>query len=206
MEFEKLSSIFAILFLLDVLILAAIHSYLFKKNILIFFGMGQIATKNFIEITNIIGLYSFFIFTTLFGFVDFLKNEIPLIYFLTDFSYRVSGLVLMIFGFLLMLIAQIHLGKSWRVGIDEQTKDVLVTSGLYAFSRNPIFLALNMIFLSFFFAIPNYIFLVFAIVSLLSVHLQIKSEEKFLTQHYKEDYLKYCKTTGRYFTLGPFRA
>ena len=205
MEIEKLSSIFAILFLLDILVLATIHSYLFKKHTFIFFGIGKFSIKNFIEIANIIGLYSFFIFAALFGFVDFFKNEIPLIYFLTDFSYRVSGLVLMVFAFLLMLTAQLHLGKSWRVGIDQQTKDSLITSGLYTFSRNPIFLALNVIFLGFFLAIPNYIFLVFAIIGFLSVHLQIKEEEDFLIQHYKKDYLEYCKTTGRYFTLGSFR-
>ena len=62
MEIEKLSSIFAILFLLDILVLATIHSYLFKKNTLIFFGIGKLSIKNFIEIANIIGLYSFFIF------------------------------------------------------------------------------------------------------------------------------------------------
>ena len=151
------------------------------------------------------GFIHFLYLLLLFGFVDFFKNEIPLIYFLTDFSYRVSGLVLMVLAFLLMLIAQLHLGKSWRVGIDQQTKDKLIRYGLYAFSRNPIFLALNMIFLGFFLAIPNYIFLVFAIIGFVSVHLQVKEEEKFLIQHYKKDYLEYCKTTGRYFTLGSFR-
>ena len=204
MHIEKLSSIFAIIFLLDILILAAIHAYLFRKDALIFFGIRKIAVKSFIEIVNIIGLYSFFIFAALFGFVDFFKNEIPLIYFLTELSYRAGSLVLMVVGFLLLLIAQIHLGKSWRVGIDEQTKDDLITSGFYALSRNPIFLGLNMIFLGFFFAIPNYIFLASVVLGFLGIHLQTKEEEKFLFQHYK-DYSKYCKKTGRYFTLGSFQ-
>ena len=175
-----------------------------EKTRLFFFGIRKIAVKSFIETANIIGLYSFFIFAALFGFLDFFKNEIPLIYFLTDFSYRAGGLVLMALAFLLMLTAQIHLGKSWRVGIDEQTKDDLITSGLYVFLETQFFLGLNMIFLGFFFAIPNYIFLMFAVLGFLGIHLQIKEEEKFLIQHYK-DYSEYCKTTGRYLTLGSFQ-
>ena len=43
----------------------------------------------------------------------------------------------------IMLVAQAQMGLSWRIGIDEKNRTGLVTQGLFALSRNPIFLSLR---------------------------------------------------------------
>src|SRR5947209_18612591 len=50
-----------------------------------------------------------------------------------------AGAGLLFGGTFLMVLAQLHLGASWRIGIDEGAKPGLVTDGLYRFCRNPIF-------------------------------------------------------------------
>ena len=47
-----------------------------------------------------------------------------------------------------MWIAIYTMGKSWRVGIDNQNPDNLITHGIYRLSRNPIFLGLDGIVIS----------------------------------------------------------
>lgn len=40
------------------------------------------------------------------------------------------------------MVAQLNLGASWRIGIEESSNPGLVTSGFYRFCRNPIFFAI----------------------------------------------------------------
>ena len=57
-------------------------------------------------------------------------------------TLRVAGTVLVLGATALMLVAQLDLGASWRVGIEEGARPGLVTGGLYRYSRNPIYVAM----------------------------------------------------------------
>src|ERR1700753_1599247 len=46
------------------------------------------------------------------------------------------GVAMMAVGAAVVVIAQIGMGASWRVGIDSEHRTGLVTQGLYRFSRN----------------------------------------------------------------------
>lgn len=52
-----------------------------------------------------------------------------------------SGVALGAFGIGLVVTAQLHMGASWRIGISEE-RTGLVTSGLFAFVRHPIYTGL----------------------------------------------------------------
>jgi len=90
-------------------------------------------------------------------------------------------------------------GKSFRVGIDENTKDKLITNGTFSISRNPIYLAFITFFTGIFLAYPNIITLLFIILISLTIHRQILREEKFLKNHYGNEYEEYCGKVRRYF-------
>jgi protein-S-isoprenylcysteine O-methyltransferase Ste14 len=111
---------------------------------------------------------------------------------------KVSGVCLVSFGLMLDLLALLHFGDSWRVGIDEEKAGALVTRGIFAFTRNPIYLAFDLIFVGTFLINGTVIFLFFAVLGVGVSHRQILREEQFLSQRYGQAYRDYCKRTRRY--------
>lgn len=82
---------------------------------------------------------------------------------------------------------------------------VLVTSGVYASSRNPMYLGLlcNLIALSVYFATPVTL-MVPACFKIYMDHFQIHPEERILNQIFGEEYVAYCATVNRW--IGRSRA
>ena len=89
-------------------------------------------------------------------------------------------------------------GRSWRIGIDYDRPGQLVTQGIFAYTRNPIFLFLDLYFLGTWFIQRDLFFLVFAVVAMGGIHFQIREEEAFLAKHYGEPYRQYMLTVPRY--------
>jgi len=90
-------------------------------------------------------------------------------------------------------------GKSFRVGIDENTNNNLVTNGTFSISRNPVYLAFIAFFTGIFAAYPNIVTLIFLVLLVMAVHRQILREEIFLKIHYGNEYDEYCNKVRRYF-------
>jgi protein-S-isoprenylcysteine O-methyltransferase Ste14 len=114
---------------------------------------------------------------------------------------RFAGLVLVIVGFTLFVWAFYSFGHSWRVGFDTKTPGALVTSGIFALSRNPIYLFLDLWFVGIFLINGTLVFLIFALLALGHLHYQIVKEEEFLDHLYGEPYRDYRSKTARYFRL-----
>jgi len=95
-------------------------------------------------------------------------------------------------------ITLVIFGNSFRIGIDEKTKDQLITKGTFAISRNPVFVAFIAFFLGVFLSYSNIITLTFFILLTIMVHQQIIKEEKFLKKHFEEGYKEYCVKVRRY--------
>src|SRR5207244_2366501 len=54
-------------------------------------------------------------------------------------TVRLVGAALAFSALTLLLLAQVQLGASWRIGIDDGARPGLVTGGMYRFCRNPIY-------------------------------------------------------------------
>jgi protein-S-isoprenylcysteine O-methyltransferase Ste14 len=89
-------------------------------------------------------------------------------------------------------------GNSFRVGIDEEHAGKLVTTGMYARSRNPMYTSLDALFFGIFLIFPNFGALLVLVLISLTYHFQIKSEEAFCRKRYGEDYIRYCEKVRRY--------
>jgi protein-S-isoprenylcysteine O-methyltransferase Ste14 len=89
-------------------------------------------------------------------------------------------------------------GKSFRVGIDENTRDRLITTGTFALSRNPIYVAFVAFCIGIFLAYPNITTLVFLVALTALVRRQIIREEQFLKAHYGSEYEEYCERVRRW--------
>ncbi len=111
---------------------------------------------------------------------------------------KTVGATLIAIGFAVFIWAFISFGRSWRVGFDRTTPGKLVTTGIFAFSRNPIYLFLDLWFVGVFLIYGRLSFLIFAVLAIVHVHFQILREEKFLVGLYGKEYQGYRARTARY--------
>ena len=111
---------------------------------------------------------------------------------------KIIGTTSILFGLSIFIWAYISFGRSWRVGFDRTAPGELVTTGIFAFSRNPIYLFLDLWFVGVFLINGRLSFLIFALLAIVHVHIQILREEKFLSDLYGEEYQNYRSQTGRY--------
>ena len=108
------------------------------------------------------------------------------------------GVFFCLAGLLLLLWSLVSFGQSFRVGIDAEHPDKLITSGVFAFSRNPIYVAFAFILLGQFLIFPNWILLVYMGAGTWLFHRQVLREEEYLKEHYGKEYLEYCGRVRRY--------
>ena len=108
------------------------------------------------------------------------------------------GVALCFGGLAFVLLALISFGRSFRVGIDVDHPDKLVTTGVFAFSRNPIYLGFGAVLIGEFLVFPNWVALAYVPVGIWLFRRQIMREEEFLRQHYGQEYTDYCNRVRRY--------
>lgn len=108
------------------------------------------------------------------------------------------GWVLLFTSLVWLLIAQMQMGNSWRVGIDEARRTELVQTGLFSFSRNPIFLAMRVNLLGLFLVLPNAATLAILISGEVLMQVQVRLEEAHLAKLHSQEYGQFCKTVRRW--------
>src|SRR5262245_11285685 len=94
------------------------------------------------------------------------------------------GCAVVTVSFVGFLLAFISFGDSWRIGFDTRTPGALVTTGICAYTRNPIYGGMILWFLGIFLIDKGLIFLLFALLAMFAIHWQILQEERFLTNLY----------------------
>ena len=109
-----------------------------------------------------------------------------------------AGVLLTGFALVLLALTLLHFKNSLRFGMDEKTPGKLITSGIFAHSRNPFFLSLDLYFIGIAFLQPNLFFIGFAVLAFVGIHFFILKEEKFMTKVYREEYEKYRQKVRRY--------
>lgn len=113
-----------------------------------------------------------------------------------------AGLVLTVTGFALAVVAQNAMGTSWRIGVDPDERTDLVTDGVFAAARNPIFTALVMIQAGTALLAPTAVALVGIGALLLACQIQVRLvEEPHLLATHGRSYTGYAARTGRFVPL-----
>ena len=147
---------------------------------------------------------------------DFLIPPVALFYFYTIFASAFKwplvstqrffrseiiewiGVALCFAGVLALLFSVVSFGTSFRVGIDVDRPDVLVTKGIFAFSRNPIYVGFALVLIGQFLVFPNWIPLAYLVAGVWLLHRQVLREEEFMREQYGQDYVEYCRRVRRY--------
>jgi len=113
--------------------------------------------------------------------------------------FRILGFAMFGLGLVGTLIAQLVLGDSWRIGVDESETTDLVTSGPFAVVRNPIFAAMIPTSLGLTLLVPNVVALAAFLVLVAALELQVRLvEEPYLIRTHGERYLLYASRVGRF--------
>ena len=114
-------------------------------------------------------------------------------------AVKIVGLALVSLGLITFILAFLNFGNSWRIGIDRKKPGTLVTKGIFGITRNPIYLAFDLLAFGMFLMSGTWFFLIFALLAALACHFQILREEEFLKRQYGNDFAEYRKRTARYF-------
>lgn len=112
-------------------------------------------------------------------------------------TIKYVGLAILFISLAWTVIAQGHMKNSWRIGIDTDTKTELVTSGLFAFSRNPIFFGMILSLVGLFLTTPNVLTALFLILGYVLIQIQIRLEEEYLAKEHGQEYLNYKQKVRR---------
>jgi protein-S-isoprenylcysteine O-methyltransferase Ste14 len=114
---------------------------------------------------------------------------------------QILGIAISVIGLGLVSWSQLQMGQNWRIGVDTNEKTDLVTHGIFAFSRNPIYLAILIFCIGICLLLPELPIFCSVIAIFFAIELQIKQvEEPYLHALHGQDFLGYKATTGRYFT------
>ena len=153
--------------------------------------IGKAPVNKFVFITGKFSMYASwgFIPVQMF-FYDLRLFQVPILssYLCLFFAF---------IGLFIFLIATVNLGRSLRFGLPTGFTE-FKTSGLYRFSRNPLYLGFYMM------GIASVVFTVNLLVALLVVygivtfHKIILAEEEFMRNEFGEKYNEYCRKVRRY--------
>lgn len=114
-------------------------------------------------------------------------------------ALTVGGALLGLAGVVLAFAAQSEMGTSWRIGVDTSERTELVTHGLFAVTRNPIFTALLLIQIGTAAMAPTWMVILGVASLLLACQVQVRLvEEPYLMAMHKVSYPSYASRAGRF--------
>lgn len=114
-------------------------------------------------------------------------------------AVNLIGLILALIGVALTLYAQVAMGNSWRIGVNPDERTMLVTSGLFALVRNPIFSAMVPTALGLAMMVPSVISIGAVVALFVALQLQVRVvEEPYLLRVQGDAYCDYASRTGRF--------
>jgi protein-S-isoprenylcysteine O-methyltransferase Ste14 len=153
---------------------------------------GEIDKKDFLILPFAL-FYFYIVFAAAFNFPTVSRQEL----FHSEIASWV-GVLLCLAGLFVLLLSLISFGTSFRVGIDQDHPDKLVTTGIFAFSRNPLYVAFGSVLLGQFLVFSNWILLIYMVAAVWLFHRQVLREEEYLRNHYGQQYSEYYGRVRRY--------
>ena len=161
------------------------------------FGKSE-STHDYVGVLFRLNILAVALIVILFVFLPSLYKYLVPISYLSNPTLSIIGQILLTLTLGWVLIAQVHMQKSWRIGIDENIKTELIQTGLFKISRNPIFLGMRIMLLGLFLVLPSAATLVTLFSGELLIQIQVRLEEEFLTRIHGEAYRAYRKQVRRW--------
>lgn len=106
------------------------------------------------------------------------------------------SLVLVVISLAIFYLSKKTMQINWATNIND-SQQTLTTNGIFKYSRNPVYIAYHILFISMLF-VNLKIFIVVYIIFTIIFHLLILEEEKYLKDKFKDEYTNYSKRVRRY--------
>jgi len=128
---------------------------------------------------------------------EFILPKYPLIY-----VFKLIG-ILGLISSTFIFISGFNIFKSYDENpIPTSTTNRIIKTGIFAYTRNPIYLAIVMFFLSMFLVFENVMYFLSSVGLAIWLHnYVIKSEENFLQNKFSDEYDQYMKAVKRWIFL-----
>lgn len=111
----------------------------------------------------------------------------------------VLGIVVTLTGIVATYVAQVSMGDSWRIGVQEGERTRLVAEGPFAVVRNPIFSCMLLTAAGLVVLMPNSLSVASFLALLIAIELQVRFvEEPYLLRTHGQQYRDYCSRVGRF--------
>ncbi len=183
---------FGALTLALLLTMVLIRVRLMKRTGIQSIHFGNIDKRDFL-IPPFALFYLYIVFAAAFGWPSMARHR-----FFESGAASWAGVLCCLVGLILLFLSLVSFGRSFRIGIDQDRPDKLVTTGVFAVSRNPIYVAFWFVLLGQFLLLPNLIPLVYLAAATWLFHRQVLREEDFMRRHYGQEYSDYRRRVRRY--------
>jgi protein-S-isoprenylcysteine O-methyltransferase Ste14 len=120
-------------------------------------------------------------------------------------SLRWAASICAVFCFLVTVECWARMGENWRIGVVPNQRSDLVTGGLYARIRHPIYAFNALLMLCAAIIVPTIPMMTVAVLHVTLLILKARNEERFLLEEHGERYAEYCRRTGCFFPRLPSR-
>jgi len=112
---------------------------------------------------------------------------------------QAAGIGVATAGIAATVYAEVEMGDSWRIGVDDQETTELVHTGVFARVRNPIYTAMLMFALGIALVTPNLVSCAAFILLLGTIEFQVRRvEEPYLLSRHGDAYRAYTASVGRF--------
>ncbi len=127
------------------------------------------------------------------------QDRLEVIDALSAASLHALGFALVGLGIAGTFLAQMQMGASWRIGVDEGETTDLVTGGLFSLVRNPVYTAMIAAWTGFALLVPTWLAVASIAAGLTGLELQVRLvEERHLIRLHRDRYRAYAARVGRF--------
>lgn len=114
-------------------------------------------------------------------------------------SLRWAASICVVLCFLVTVACWARMGENWRIGVVPNQRSDLVTGGLYARIRHPIYAFNALLMFCAAVIVPTIPMITVAVLHVTLLILKARNEERFLLEEHGERYAGYRRRTGGFF-------
>ena len=122
---------------------------------------------------------------------------VPVPYLETE-GVHLPGAIVAVVAILWIGIAQVQMSGSFRMGIDPGETTVLIRKGLFALSRNPIYVGILAMVCGFFLMAPNALSFGLMATAVFGLSVTVRLEEEYLLSKHGDAYREYQSAVRRW--------